>query len=107
MSTRNAEKLRRLFAAELRVPWRTVRVVVHTDNHRRRRKHCAWPRRWEVDVVACDGRAVNTGVLRGIRRRWLVARAVAYAEAGAKTLAELDAYDAAHPPLHGRVGRGW
>ena len=103
MSARNAEKLRRLIAARLGVPWRTVRVVARTDNHRRRRKHYAWPRFWKVYAVDCDGRTVDTGAF-GHRRRWLIARAVAYAEAGATTHEEMDDFDAAHPPLHGCVG---
>lgn len=105
MSTRNAEKLRRLVAAHLGVPWRSVRIALRTDSHRRRRKHYTWPRRWSVVAVPGDGRAVDP-LAFGIRRRWLVARAVAYAEAGAVSWEECDAVDAAHPPLHGRIGRG-
>ena len=99
MSTRNAEKLRRLVAAHLGVPWRSVSVVLRTAAYRKRRARIL-----NVDVVTGGGRIVNTGAF-GSRRRWLVARAVAYAEAGAETWAECDAYDAAHPPLYGRVGR--
>lgn len=100
----NAEKLRRLVAARIGVPWRTVRIVLRTGSHRRRRRHYVWPRMWEAVAVTGAGRVVNTSAL-GYLRRWLVARAVLYAEAGASTLEEFDAVDAAHPPVHGRIGR--
>lgn len=105
MSTRNAEKLRRLVATRLGVPWRSVRVTVRTDTHRKRRQRAPHSCLWAVYVVACGGRAVDTGAF-GHRRRWVVARAVLYAQARATTHEEMDAIDAAHPPLHGRIGRG-
>lgn len=103
MTARNAERLRRLVASRLGVPWRSVRLVLRSGSHRRRRKHCVWPRSWSV-VALVGGRAVDTGA-QSVHRRWVVARALAYVEADAVTWEERDAVDAALPPLYGRVGR--
>lgn len=97
------EELRRLMGARLGVPWRSVRIVARTTDHLRR---CRLTRRARfVELVAVVGnRAHDTGAF-GTRRRWLAARAVLYVREGAETTEALDAVDAAHSPLHGRIGR--
>lgn len=98
-----SEELRRLVAARLGVPWRSVRVAVRS-RYRLRSCRRYGVARFCVVVATVGGRVLDLGAF-GSRPRWMLARAALYARAGATTPEEFDAIDAEHPPLHGRIGR--